>query len=96
MRSAEGNSFAMYVRDDLTIQGPMSIRGLLWWLDRSGNVGVADMPPSNAHQIAVNTGFLQVGAYGDSAKPVHVTINRVDVLPEGVAPAQRGHWSLPA
>ena len=46
MRSAEGNSFAMYVRDDLTIQGPVAIRGLLWWLDPNGNVGTADMPPT--------------------------------------------------
>ena len=96
MRSAEGNSFAMYVRDDLTIQGPVAIRGLLWWLDQSGNVGTADMPPSSALQIATNTGFLQVGAYGDSAKAVHVTVNRVDVLPEGVNPGYPGYWSLPA
>ena len=96
MRSAEGNSFAMYVRDDLTIQGPVAIRGLLWWLGRNGNVGTADMPPSSALQIATNPGFLQVGAYGDSAKAVHVTVNRVDVLPDGATPAQPGYWSLPA
>jgi hypothetical protein len=53
------------------------------------------MRPSNAFQIAVNTGFLQVGAYGDSAKAVHVTVNRVDVLPEGT-PSQPGYWRLPA
>ncbi len=85
----------MYVRDDLTIQGPVAICGLLWGLDQSGNVGIADMRPSNAFQIAVNTGFLQVGAYGDSAKAVHVTVNRVDVLPEGT-PSQPGYWSPPA
>lgn len=96
MRSAEANIFAMYVTDDLTIQGPVAIRGLLWWLDPSGNVGNPVMPPSSATQIAVNTGFLQVGAYGDSATPVHVTINRVDVLPQGASPGQPGYWSLPA